>query len=225
MDALNARAWRALLRGLLAMAALLFVPAGSWRYWQGWLYLVVCMGASTWITVDLMHRDRALLERRLTAGASVEKEPTQKLIIRLAAVVFAALLVVPALERRLGRAGDRLAVIAIGNVLVLVGFVIVGWVYRANSFASATVQVADTQRLVSSGPYAIVRHPMYLGAACCLAGTPLALGSWWAALPALALMALVVWRLVDEERVLAAQLPGYGEYRQRVRYRLLPGVW
>jgi protein-S-isoprenylcysteine O-methyltransferase Ste14 len=207
------------------MAVLLFAPTGTLHYWQAWLYLSVFMGAATLITVDLMHRDRALLERRLVAGVSAEKEPTQKIIIGLAALAFAALLAIPAFERRLGLASEHLATVALGNALVALGFAIVGRVYRENSFTSASVHVAEAQRLVSSGPYAIVRHPMYLGVACCLVGTPLALGSCWAAVPALVLLSLMVWRLVDEERVLERELTGYVEYQQRVRYRLLPKVW
>jgi protein-S-isoprenylcysteine O-methyltransferase Ste14 len=225
MDTLNARAWRALFRAVVFMTVLLFAPAGTLHYWQAWLYLIVFMGAATLITIDLMRRDRALLERRLAAGVSAEKEPTQKIIIGLAAFAFAALLAIPAFERRLGHTSEHLSTVALGIVLVALGFAIVGRVYRENSFTSASVHVAEAQRLVSSGPYAIVRHPMYLGVACCLAGTPLALGSYWATAPALALLSLMVWRLLEEERVLAAELPGYVEYQQRVRFRLLPKVW
>lgn len=225
MDDLNARAWRALFRAGVAMWVLLFAPAGTLQYWQAWLYLSVFMGAATWVTTDLMHRDRALLERRLGAGASAEKEAAQKIILGLAAFTFAALLAIPAFERRLGHTGEHLAIVALGNALVALGFAIVGRVYRSNSFASASVYVAGSQRLVSSGPYANVRHPMYLGVACCLAGTPPALGSCWAYAPATVLLCLMVWRLLEEERVLAAELPGYVEYQQRVRFRLLPKVW
>lgn len=207
------------------MSLLLFAPAGTLQYWQAWLYLIVFMGAATLITVDLMHRDRALLERRLAAGVSAEVKPTQKIIIGLAAFAFAALLAIPALQHRLGHTSANLATVALGNAMVALGFAIVGRVYRENSFTSASVQVAEAQKLVSSGPYAIVRHPMYLGTSFCLAGTPLALGSYWAAAPALALLALMVWRLHDEERILAAELPGYAEYRECVRFRLLPKVW
>ena len=225
MDALNARAWRALLSALVVMSALLFGPAGTLHYSQAWLYLTVFMGGATVVTIDLMRRDRPLLERRLAAGVAAEREPAQKIILRAAAVAFAALLAIPAIERRLGHAGQTLAVLASGNVLVALGFAIVGRVYRENSFTSASVRVVETQHVVCSGPYAIVRHPMYLGVTFCLAGTPLALGSYWAVAPALVLVSLMVWRLVDEERVLAAELPGYVEYQQRVRWRLLPKVW
>jgi protein-S-isoprenylcysteine O-methyltransferase Ste14 len=225
MDTLNARAWRALFRAVVFMAVLLFAPAGTLHYWQAWLYLIVFMGAATLITIDLMRRDRALLERRLAAGVSAERGLTQKVIIGLAAFAFAALLAIPAFERRLGHASEHLATVALGNALVALGFAIVGRVYRENSFTSASVHVAEAQKLVSTGPYAIVRHPMYLGVACFLAGTPLALGSYCAAVPALVLLSLMARRLIDEERVLEKELAGYVEYQQRVRFRLLPRVW
>ena len=225
MDTLNGRALRALFRLLVGLAVLLFLSAGTLQYWQAWLYLAIFMGSTTVVTVDLMLNDRALLERRLRAGPSAEREPTQKAIIRAAAVAFAILLTLPGIERRLGYASSNVAASVAGDLLVVFGFAIVWRVYRENSFTSAAVRVEDTQLLVSSGPYAIVRHPMYSGAACCIASTPLALGSTWAAVPALTLVLLMVWRIHEEERVLKAELPGYVEYARRVRHRLLPFVW
>ncbi len=210
---------------LVGMAVLLFIPAGTLQYWQAWLYLTAFMGSATLVTIDLMLNNRALLERRLRAGPSAENGPTQRAIIRAAAVAFAILLTLPGIEHRLGYAGSNVVASVAGNGLVLFGFAIVWRVYRENSFAAATVRVEDPQLLVSSGPYAIVRHPMYSGVACCTAGTPLALGSTWAALPAFTLILLLVWRIHEEERVLTAELPGYAEYTSHVRHRLLPLLW
>lgn len=224
-DPLDNRAWRAVLRLAALLALLLFVPVGTLRYWQAWVYLACCMGAVTATTVKLIRHDRALLTRRLAAGASAEKQPIQRRILRLAALGFAALLVLPGLEHRFGYARMPVAAVLAGNLLVLLGFMLVARVYRENSFTSATVDVEDSQAVVTTGPYAVVRHPMYLGASIWLLGTPLALASAWAFAPMVLMLALIVWRLLDEERLLAASLPGYSAYQQQVRWRLAPGVW
>jgi protein-S-isoprenylcysteine O-methyltransferase Ste14 len=225
MNTLDAQAWRALVRLTAFMALLLFVPAGTLHYWQAWVYLAVFIGASTLITIDLMRRDRALLARRLEGGASAEKEPIQKIIMLLAAIAFAALLAVPALDHRFRYSDIPVTAVALGDVMALIGFCVVARVYRENSFTSATVYVAESQTLISTGPYAIVRHPMYMGVALFLLGTPFALASYWAFPPMALLLGLMIWRLLDEERMLAGNLPGYIEYQRQVRYRLLPLVW
>jgi protein-S-isoprenylcysteine O-methyltransferase Ste14 len=225
MDHLNTLAWRALIRLVAVIALLIFVPAGTLHYWQGWVYLGLFAGASTLVTLDLMRRDRALLARRLGGGAAAEREPAQKTILRLSAAAFAGLLALPALEHRLMDRVFPVAGVLAGDIMVVLGFAVVARVYRENSFASATVQVGECQTLISTGPYAIVRHPMYLGVALCLFGTPLALASLWAFAPATMLVGLMIWRIFDEERVLTAGLAGYTEYRRHVRYRLVPRVW
>jgi protein-S-isoprenylcysteine O-methyltransferase Ste14 len=118
-----------------------------------------------------------------------------------------------------------LTVVAAGEVLVALGFLVSYRVFKENSFSAATIAVAPDQRLVSTRPYAIVRHPMYAGALIMLFGTPLALGSWWALLMFIPMALTILWRARDEERFLIANLPGYEEYCQIVRYRLVPPVW
>jgi protein-S-isoprenylcysteine O-methyltransferase Ste14 len=147
------------------------------------------------------------------------------LVKALAGLVFLSLFLVSAFDRRHGWSHLPVAVSIVGDVLVASGLFAVFRVFRANSFTSATIEVGAGQRVVSTGPYALVRHPMYSGAFVMLAGTPLALGSWWAfaALPAMVLV--IVVRLFDEERFLAANLAGYPKYMQRVRWRLVPGVF
>ena len=113
----------------------------------------------------------------------------------------------------------------IGNVLFVVGFTLVGRVYRENTFTSATIEIHEGQRVIDTGPYAIVRHPMYSSALLYMAGTPLALGSYVGLLGVVVMAFVIAWRLVDEERMLVRELPGYAEYRARVRYRLIPGIW
>ena len=225
MKHLNAKAWLALAALALVMALLLFVPAGTTRYWQAWVYLFVFMGASVLTTIDLMRRDPALLERRMSGGPTAEKRPAQRLIMLCTSVGFIAMLLVPALDHRYGWSAVPLGVVVAGDMLVAVGFYLIVLVYRENTFTSATIELADNQRVVSTGPYAVVRHPMYASALLYLLGTPLALGSYWGLLPVVAIIPFLIWRLFDEERFLAERLPGYTEYQQRVRHHLVPGLW
>jgi protein-S-isoprenylcysteine O-methyltransferase Ste14 len=225
MTHLNARAWLALAILAVAMGLLLFGTAGTLRYWQAWVYLAVFLGASVMTTLYLMRRDPALLERRMRGGPFAEKEPTQRLIMAFASLGFIALLVVPALDRRFGWSSVPPSVVLAGNALVAVGMYLVFRVYRANTFTSATIEVAAEQKVITTGPYAVVRHPMYASASLYTVGTPLALGSYWGLLPFGAMLPVLIWRLLDEERVLARELPGYTQYQQRVRHRLVPRIW
>jgi protein-S-isoprenylcysteine O-methyltransferase Ste14 len=222
---LNARAWFALAVLAAVMGLLLFVPAGTVHYWQAWVYLSIFMGASALTTLDLMRRDPALLERRMSGGPTAEKRPTQRLIMLCTSIGFIALLIVPALDRRFGWSAVPLGGVVAGGLLVAVGFYLISVVYRENTFTSATIEVTENQRVISTGPYAIVRHPMYASASLYLLGTPLALGSYWGLVPNSAMMPFLIWRLLDEERFLAKNLPGYTEYQKRVRHHLVPFVW
>ena len=222
---LAARAWIAVVALALVMPLLLFVCAGTVRYWQGWVYLAIFIGAAAIMTGDLLRRDRALLERRMAGGPTGETRPAQKVIMLFVSIGFVALLVVPALDHRFGWSTAPLGVVAAGGVLVVIGFWLISRVYHENTFSAATVQIAENQRVISTGPYAIVRHPMYASALLYLVGTPLALGSYWGLIPIAVMLPFLIWRLFDEERLLSAKLPGYTEYKQRVRHRLVPFVW
>jgi protein-S-isoprenylcysteine O-methyltransferase Ste14 len=222
---LNAKASLALIVLAAAMGLLLFVPAGTVHYWQAWVYLSIFTGASALITVYLMRRDPALLERRMSGGPTAEKRRAQKFIMFCTSICFVALLVVPAFDHRFGWSTTPFGGMVFGDVLVAIGFYFIFLVYRENTFTSATIEVVENQKVVSTGPYAIVRHPMYASASLYLLGTPLALGSWWAFVAVGAMIPFLIWRLLDEERLLANNLPGYHEYQQRVRHRLVPLVW
>src|SRR5262245_7808108 len=225
MNNLYFRALRSSIVGVLVMAALLFVPAGTLDYWQAWVYMAVFVGASAGITVYLAICNPKLLERRMHAGPTAEKETTQKIIMVFALLGFIALLVVPAFDHRFMWSPVSPYVSVIGNLLVVLGFVLVYFVIRENSYAASTIQVAEGQTVVSTGPYAIVRHPMYAGAIPLLIGTPLALGSWWGLFALGLFMPALIWRLLNEESFLHKNLRGYTEYTQKVRYRLVPFVW
>jgi len=225
MKNINTRAWLGLDAVIVVMGLLLFVPAGTIRYWQAWLYLSNFTGASVLTTVYLMRNDPALLERRLRGGPTAEKRTAQRLIMLCTSIGFIALLVVPALDQRFGWSNVPLGGISAGDILVALGFYLISLVYRENTFTSATIEIAENQKVISTGPYAIVRHPMYASALLYLFGTPLALGSYWGLLPFFFVIPFLVWRLFDEERMLTRELEGYSEYQQRVRYRLVPGLW
>lgn len=225
MRNLNARAWISLVCLAIVMGLLLFVPAGTIYYWQGWVYLSIFIATSTFITLNLMKHDPALLERRMRGGPTAEKQPMQRLIMLCTSIGFIGLLVVPAIDFRFGWSELPIGGVVIGNVLVVTGFYFISLVYRENTFASATIEVAEDQKVISTGPYAIVRHPMYASASLYLLGTPPALGSYWGLVVFGIMIPFLIWRLFDEERFLAKNLPGYTEYQQSVRYRFVPFVW
>jgi protein-S-isoprenylcysteine O-methyltransferase Ste14 len=225
MTALTLKAYRAVLIIVAIMAALLFVAAGTLDYWQAWIFLAVYFVASLAVTFDLAQRDPQLLERRMGGGPFAEKEVTQKIIMSLTSLGFIALIVVPALDRRFAWSDVPPYLALAGDLLVALGFLAAYFVFRENTFTSATIELAPEQRVISTGPYALVRHPMYAGGIILLVGVPLALGSWWGLLVVAAMVPALIWRLIDEEKFLARNLTGYPEYQRKVRYRLVPGVW
>jgi protein-S-isoprenylcysteine O-methyltransferase Ste14 len=225
MTNLNVRAWFGIAALAVVMACLLFVPAGTVRYWHAWTYLAIFFGASVLTTIDLMRRDPALLERRMKGGVTKEKRLTEKVIMAGTSLGFVAMLVVPGLDRRYGWSIVSAPIVVVGDVLIAVGFYFIFLVYRENTFTSATIEIMAGQKVISTGPYAMVRHPMYASASLYLLGTPLALGSYWGLVPVVAMLPLLIWRLLDEERMLSEGLPGYPDYQRTVRYRLVPGIW
>jgi protein-S-isoprenylcysteine O-methyltransferase Ste14 len=222
---LTARAWLGLAALAIVMGLLLFVPAGTVRFWRAWVYLSIFFGAASLTTLFLMRKDPALLRRRMSGGPTAEKLPTQKFIMLCTSLGFIALLVVPALDFRFAWSKVPFFGVFLGDALVAVGFLLIFLVYRENTFSSATIEVAADQRVISTGPYAIVRHPMYASASLYLVGTPLALGSWWGFVPLAGMLPFLIWRLIDEERFLARNLPGYTDYQKKVRFRLVPRIW
>jgi protein-S-isoprenylcysteine O-methyltransferase Ste14 len=210
---------------IAVMAALVFGPAGTVDYWQAWATLGGYFLASLLVSLWLLRHDRALLERRIKAGPFAEGEPSQKIIMTIVSLGFILILVVPGLDRRFGWSAMPDAVALVGDLMLLVGWAGMLAVFRANSFAAATIRVEQDQQVISTGPYAVVRHPMYAGGAVMLIGLPLGLGSWWGLVPFAAILPALAWRLLDEERVLRRDLPGYDDYCRTVRWRLLPLIW
>jgi protein-S-isoprenylcysteine O-methyltransferase Ste14 len=209
----------------MVMGFILFLSAGTIHYWQAWGYLAVSFGSSLLITLYLSRYDPALLARRVSAGPTAEKENPQKIIVLFTSIGFIALLSVPGLDNRFGWSTTPPVVAILGDVLVLAGFYIVFLVYKENTFASAKIEIAADQKVIATGPYALVRHPMYAGGLSLMIGTPLALGSYWGLLALVPMSPFLVWRILDEEQFLAINLPGYAEYRAKVRWRLIPRVF
>jgi protein-S-isoprenylcysteine O-methyltransferase Ste14 len=204
------------------MMAMLFIPAGTLDYWEAWVYLglvlALAVGAGLW----LFRHSPQLLTRRMRM-----REPTRQQvgIVSLAGVVMIAAFLLPGFDHRWGWSQVPIALVIGADAVVLVSYLFVFWVQSVNEFASRVVEVEQGHRLVDTGPYAIVRHPMYLGMMWFMLATPLALGSYWAVIPALGIVPALMVRILAEEAVLRRDLPGYGAYTERVRHRLLPGIW
>jgi protein-S-isoprenylcysteine O-methyltransferase Ste14 len=211
--------------GVAAFAVLLFVPAGTVNYWQGWAFLAVFSTASLIPTRYLARRYPDALERRTHAGVRAETRPIQKVVIAATFLTFAAMLVVPALDYRFGWSQVPAWVSVLGDVLVATGLGLAMFVVVQNRYASANITIEEDQPLVSTGLYGVVRHPMYFGNVILMIGIALALGSYWALLLVVVGVLLMAVRIVDEEKLLTDRLTGYRGYMQKVRYRLVPLVW
>jgi protein-S-isoprenylcysteine O-methyltransferase Ste14 len=211
--------------GTLALGAMVFIPAGTLDYWQGWAYSATSVSASALYTIYLVKYDPALLQRRRQAGPSHEKEPAQKIIVLFIFAAFVMLIALPPLDYRFGWSPVPWYVSIIGDALVVLSFYFFYLVAKVNTYAAANVRVEKGQRVIDTGVYGIVRHPMYFGALFLVVGTPLALGSWWTLLLTPGFTLLLYFRIASEEKVLMRDLAGYAEYRRKVRYRLIPFVW
>lgn len=225
MNALIAKGLGSLAALILVMAALIFIPAGTFRFWQAWVFLDVYFASSLVIMLYLVMKDPILLQRRMRGGPTAEKQPTQKIIMSFTSLGFIGLLVVPGFDHRFGWTRLPPSVELIGDALVTLGFLGVLRVFKENSFAFSTIELASDQRVISTGPYTLIRHPMYTAALAMLIGIPIALGSSLSLIIIVAIIGALVWRLLDEEKFLAANLPGYVEYQKQVRHRLIPYIW
>ncbi len=207
------------------MMLLIFIPAGTLRFWQGWLFSMVFLASVVFLTFYFLKRDPHLIENRMKAGPGAEQRTGQKIIQAFTGTLAAILVIVPGLDHRYHWSSVPASIVILANTAVILGFLIIYWVFSENSFAASTIKVEAEQRVISTGPYRLVRHPMYAGGALLLLATPLALGSLWATPVAVAITIGIIVRLLDEERYLSANLPGYEAYCREVRYRLIPLVW
>ena len=221
----SALAWQALgkgVGGLAVMGLLLFLPAGSWGYWQAWLFLGLLFVPMTCVATWLLVREPELLEKRL---GSREKEKEQRHVVALSALMFVAGFLLAGFDQRYGWSEMPVWVVAVAAVVMLCGYGLYAEVMRENAYLSRTVEVQENQKVISTGLYGVVRHPMYAATLVLYLAMPLVLGSWVALVPFLAYPFIIARRIRNEEQVLERGLEGYTEYKQQVRYRLIPFIW
>jgi protein-S-isoprenylcysteine O-methyltransferase Ste14 len=216
--------WLSLIISSVLIGFALFLLAGTIKYWQAWIYLAVGAASSVAVTLHIM-KDPILLENRTKAGPTAEQRPIQKIIVAYLAIPGIAAFIVPGLDHRFGWSGVPPWLSIIGDIMIIVAMWMVSLVFKENSYGSATVEVTQDQEVISTGPYAIVRNPMYSSAAVYFIGMTLALGSYWGLIPAILMILGLVWRLFDEEKFLAQNLSGYRDYCAKVRWHLIPGVF
>lgn len=219
---LKQKAFWQILIAFSVLAALFFLSAGTVFYWEAWLYLAVLLVPVVWIVSYLLRQAPDLLERRMRMQ---EKESSQKLIIGLSTVVVLVAFILPGLDKRYGWSSVSPAVVIVADIGVLLSYAIFALVLKENRYASRIIEVEQQQVVISTGPYAVIRHPMYFAVLLLYIFSPLALGSYWAMIPVVALPILLVARIQAEEALLDRELKGYREYMQTVKYRLIPGVW
>ena len=211
-----------LIFGLVIMALLLFLPAGTWHYWHAWLLLallfvpMVCMG------IVMLIFSPELLSKRLN---NKEKEQTQKHVVALSGLMFIAGFMLCGFDYRFVWSQVPVWVVVVASLLFLLGYMLYAEVLRENAYLSRTIEVQDDQQLIDTGLYSIVRHPMYTATLLMFLSMPLVLGSWWALLIFSIYPILIIKRIQNEEQVLAKGLKGYVDYQQRVRWRLIPWIW
>nr|WP_232070434.1 isoprenylcysteine carboxylmethyltransferase family protein [Mycobacterium noviomagense] len=209
---------------LVAFGLLLFVPAGTFDYWQAWVFLGVVL--ATWIPcIYLLRTNPAMLRRRMRGGPVGEPRRAQQVIMVGLSLLLAAMFVVSSLDHRVGWSALPTAICLAGDVLVAVGLGVAVLVFVQNSYAAGVVRVETGQKLASTGLYELVRHPMYTGNAIAMVGVPLALGSYWGLVFVIPCLLILALRIRDEEKLLRDELDGYREYTEKVRYRLVPSVW
>ena len=208
--------------GLILVGALLFVPAGSFAYIGAWLFIALLFLPMLILGVILFIRSPELLAKRLDVK---EKQNTQKGVVAIAALLFLCGFVVAGLDFRFGWSHVPSVVTVIASAVLLVSYALYGEVMRENAYLSRTIKVQEGQKVVDTGLYKIVRHPMYAVTVWLFLSIPIVLGSWWALVCFLPYVVVVVVRILDEEKLLVRELEGYEDYKKRVKYRLLPFIW
>lgn len=225
MSTLSKRAAAKTAGFLVLLASLTFTSAGTIHFWQGWLFWLSFSVSVIAITVYLLRHDPALVERRMRAGPRAESRSRQKIFQAINFVMFIGIVIVSGLDHRFVWSQVPAAVVVVANLLMLAALGFILLVVRENTFAASTITVERGQRVISTGPYAYVRHPMYAGALPLIYAIPIALGSCWGLLVAAISLPLLIVRMLDEERALSAELAAYDSYCSAVPYRLIPLVW
>jgi protein-S-isoprenylcysteine O-methyltransferase Ste14 len=225
MNKLIVQTFVTFLIGALLLGVLLFLPAGTLNYWQAWVFIVVFNTSVSVIGLYLALKDPVLLERRKKFGPTQEQSPVQKVAISIGVLSILGVFVFSSLAHRFGWSPVPAYGSLVGDVLVALGLMVNLLVFRENSYGGATIETVADQKVISTGPYALVRHPMYVGVLIMIVGIPLALDAWWGIAIIVVAVPGLIFRILDEEKLLRKDLPGYMEYTQKVRYRLIPYIW
>jgi len=207
---------------IIILGLIFFLPAGSIKFWEAWVYFGILFIPMIFVLIYLLKKDPELLERRMKMK---EKEEPQKVFIKLSLLVFFIAFIIPGFDYRFEWSKVLFIVVIIADLFIFIGYLLFFLVLKENTYASRIIEVEKGQKVISTGPYAIIRHPMYLAALMMYVLSPLALGSYWAILAVLPLPVLVIFRIKNEEKILIDKLPGYREYTQKVKYRLIPYIW
>jgi protein-S-isoprenylcysteine O-methyltransferase Ste14 len=208
---------------VIIIALMLFVPAGTTDYWQGWLFMLTLFTPFLFVVAYFLKHDPRLLERRMRFK---EKEAKQKTIIKIANLLSFIGFLIPGLDHRYGWSTVPTWLIIVSDITILLGYLLIFFVFKENSYTTRTVEVLKGQKVITTGPYSVIRHPMYVGIILMYLSMPIALGSYWAALIFfIPVITIIVARTLNEEKVLLKQLRGYKEYTKKVRYRIIPGIW
>lgn len=211
-----------LIGGILFFMLIFFLPAQTWCYWQAWMYIGVLIIPMLFVMVYLIKYDPELLERRMKMR---EERKEQRKIIQVSYIVFLLAYLLPGFDIRLGWSNMPAWISIAAAVVMFLSYLLVFRTMQINSFLSRVIEVAENQRVIDTDVYGIVRHPMYVSMVVLYVISPIVLGSWWAIIPALVIIPVIIFRILDEEKALEQELPGYVEYKQKVKYRLIPFVW
>lgn len=206
----------------LVLGLLVLLPAGTFNYWQAYVYFAVLMIPMFLVLFYFLKNDPQFLERRTRVK---EKEKQQRIIQIVFSFMFFFGFIISGIDKRYGWSQVSAYVVIFTDIIILVGYLIVFFVFKQNSYASRIIEVEKNQKVISNGLYRIVRHPMYIGVLMMFIPTPVALGSYWGLIPMATILFALVLRILNEEDVLCKDLPGYKEYCQKTRYRLIPYIW
>jgi protein-S-isoprenylcysteine O-methyltransferase Ste14 len=211
-----------LIIGIPALLLILFLPAGTFAYWEAWIYLAILIIPMSLVMSYVIKKAPEFLVHRMQFK---EKKSEQKIIVSISYIPFLLAFILPGIDKRLGWSNVPVGIVIVAELFVMIGYLFIVLVFRENQYASRIIEVQKDQKVIQSGPYKIVRHPMYMGANLMYVVSPLALGSYWAIIPALFIIPILIARIINEETVLTKELEGYSKYKLVTRYRLIPGIW
>jgi protein-S-isoprenylcysteine O-methyltransferase Ste14 len=206
------------------LGLLLFLTAGSLRYTEAWIYISMLVVAALFVITYFFRKDPGFIKSRLFNRR--EKKQMHRSIQNILSVVFIIGLFIPGFDFRFQWSNVPMTVVVISDACVFLGYMFIARVMEENRYASAIIEITEEQKIIETGPYKFVRHPMYTGGLIFILFTPLALGSYWALIPlSVCTVPALILRIIDEEKMLAAHFPGYDEFRKKTKYRLIPYVW